>query len=219
MTSAPIRVAIVEDHPLYLELLTSALSGEEALEVVASVSGSTEARSLIQPGHVDVAILDIELADGNGVGLGVALRRADPGLGIILLSARDMLELVLGLPEPERRGWSYLSKSSSTTVSVLVDAIIKTASGQTVIDPELVERSQPRMGTAVSQLTKRQFQILRLVATGMSNQGIAERLDIASNSVVNHLSAIYQTLNIPEGQNARVSAVLEFLNDTARVSA
>lgn len=192
------------------------LSHVEGIEIVGQASGSSEARTLIEPGAVDVAILDIELSDGNGVGLGVTLRRADPRLGIILLSARDMLEFMLSLPEDDRRGWSYLSKSSTTSLSVLVDAIRKTAAGYTVIDPELALRSQPVAGTPVGRLTKRQFEVLRLVATGMSNQGIADRLNIASNSVVNHLSAIYQTLDIPEGQNARVSAVLEFLGDTAR---
>lgn len=216
MDNRLIRVAVVEDHELYRDLLVGSLANEDGIHVVGEASGSTDARTLIRPGTVDIAILDIELADGNGVGLGVTLRRADPQLGIILLSARDMLELMLSLPEEDRRGWSYLSKSSTTSFSVLVDAIRKTASGQTVIDPGLAVRSSPLPGTRVSRLTKRQFEILRLVATGMSNQGIADRLEIASNSVVNHLSAIYQTLEIPEGQNARVSAVIEFLSGTAR---
>ena len=55
-----------------------------------------------------------------------------------------------------------------------------------------------------------------MVARGLSNQSIADALDIAPNSVVNHLSAIYSTLGIPEGQNARVSATLEFLSNTQR---
>lgn len=216
MDTSPIRVAIVEDHQLYRDLLVGSLSGQDGIEVVGHASGSAEARRLITPGKVDVAILDIELADGNGVGLGLTLRRVDPNLGIVLLSARDVLELMLSIPEADRRGWSYLSKSSTTSLSVLINAIRQTAAGETVIDPGLTRRSKPRAGTPVSRLTKRQFEILRLVATGMSNQGIADQLKIASNSVVNHLSAIYQTLDIPEGQNARVSAVLEFLEDTAR---
>lgn len=211
-----IRVAIVEDHDLYRELLTTSLSATEGINIVGSFSGVAAAKSGLKPGTVDVAILDIELGDGNGVALGVKLRRADPHLGIVLLSARNMVELLLGLPEDVRSRWSYLSKTSVTSLETLVNTIRLTNDGETVIDPSLVARSSARRGTPVSTLTNRQFEILRMVARGMANQTIADELGIANNSVVNHLSAIYASLNIPEGQNARVSAVLEFLNDTSR---
>ena len=213
-----IRVAIVEDHVLYRDLLESSLKSAPGIELVASVSGSTEAKKLIVAGSVDVAILDIELADGNGIGLGVTLRRNDPNLGILLLSGRDMIELLLGLPEDQRHGWSYLSKSSSTSLETLLDVIRDTAAGKSVIDPALIDRSRARPGTPVGSLARRQFEILRMVARGLSNQAIADEIGIASNSVVNHLSSIYSALGIAEGSNARVSAVLEFLNDTARAS-
>lgn len=218
MNDSPIRVAIVEDHQLYRDLLKTALDGVPDINVVVSAAGSTHARLLILPGEVDVALLDIELADGNGIGLGVALRRADPDLKIVLISAQDVLEILTTLPAEDRKHWSYLSKTSSTSLSVLVDAIQKASRGESVIDGELLLRSKPRLGSPVGALTTRQFEILRLVATGLSNQGIAELLGIASNSVVNHLSAIYATLGIPEGNNSRVSAVLSFLNDTSRPS-
>jgi DNA-binding NarL/FixJ family response regulator len=149
----------------------------------------------------------------------VTLRRADPNLKIVLISAQDVLEILTTLPPEDRKHWSYLSKTSSTSLSVLVDTIQKASRGESVIDGELLLRSKPRLGSAVGALTPRQFEILRLVATGLSNQGIAELLGIASNSVVNHLSAIYATLGIPEGNNARVSSVLAFLNDTSRPAA
>ena len=219
MNDSPIRVAIVEDHQLYRDLLKSALDGVPDISVVVTAEGSTHARLLILPGEVDVAVLDIELLDGNGIGLGVALRRADPNLKIVLISAQDVLEILTTLPAEDRKYWSYLSKTSSTSLSVLVDTVQKAFRGESVIDGELLLRSKPRLGSAVGGLTPRQFEILRLVATGLSNQGIAELLRIASNSVVNHLSAIYSTLGIPEGNNARVSAVLAFLNDTSRAAA
>ena len=211
-----IRVAIVEDHDLYRELLTTSLTGIDGITVVGSYSSVAAAKDGLRPGDIDVALLDIELGDGNGVVLGVNLRRADPHLGIVLLSARDMVELLLGVPEDIRRGWSYLSKTSVTSLSTLVNTIRATSEGETVLDPTLVARSFARRGTPVSTLTNRQFEILRMVARGLANQTIADELGIANNSVVNHLSAIYASLNIPEGQNARVSAVLEFLNDTSR---
>jgi DNA-binding NarL/FixJ family response regulator len=101
-------------------------------------------------------------------------------------------------------------------LETLVRTIRATSNGETILDPALVARSLARRGTPVSKLTNRQFEILRMVARGLANQTIADELGIANNSVVNHLSAIYASLNIPEGRNARVSAVLEFLNDTSR---
>jgi len=216
---SPIRVAIVEDHHLYRDLLASALGDMPNIDVVETAEGSTHARLLIKPGEVDVALLDIELADGNGIGLGVALRRSDPDLKILLISAQDVLEIMTTLPEDDRKHWSYLSKTSSTSLSTLVETIEKAARGESVIDPQLLLRSKARSGTTVGSLTPRQFEILRLVATGLSNQSIAELLGIASNSVVNHLSAIYAALGIPEGNNARVSATLAFLSDTSRPAA
>jgi len=216
--TTPLRVAIVEDHVLYRDLLESTLSQVPGLRVDVCVAGSAEAKKAIQQGSIDVALLDVELADGNGIGLGVSLRRANPDLGIVLLSGRDMIELVLGLSENERHGWSYLSKTSSTSLDVLVDVIRKSAQGITVIDPVLVDRSRARSGTPVGSLTRRQFEILRLVARGLSNHAIADELGIAPNSVVNHLSSIYTALGVQDGANARVSAVLEFLNDTSRAT-
>ena len=209
---------MVEDHPLFLELLTNTLSDSSEIEIVATASGAQEAKKWFRPEELDVLILDIELSDGNGIGLGITLRRKNPDVGIVLLSDKDVLELVLGLPEEDRRGWSYLTKSSTKSIDVLIQAILLSAQGQTVIDSSLINRAQARPGTAISNLTNRQFEVLRSVARGESNQTIATNLGIAVNSVGNHLIAIYDTLGIPEGKNARVAAVLEFLQDTNRYS-
>lgn len=217
-TSKPIRVGIVEDHTLFLELMSAALSEVEDIEVVATADNVAEAKKWFDPSALDVVILDIELPDGNGVGLGITLRRSNPTLGVLLLSDRDMLELLLGLPTDVRAGWSYLTKGATKSMDALASAIRATASGQTIIDPVLVNRSQARTGTGVAALTNRQFEVIRAVARGDSNQTIADDLGIAVNSVGNHLIAIYDTLGIPDGKNARVAAVLEFLQDTTRPS-
>ena len=213
-----IRVGVVEDHPLFLELLTNALNESSEIEIVATASGAQEAKKWFKPEELDLLILDIELPDGNGIGLGITLRRQNPDVGILLLSDKDVLELVLSLPAEERRGWSYLTKSSTKSLDVLIQAIIQTAQGYTVVDPSLVNRAQARPGTPISKLTNRQFEVLRSVARGENNQTIANNLGIAVNSVGNHLISIYDTLGIPEGKNARVAAVLEFLQDTTRNS-
>jgi DNA-binding NarL/FixJ family response regulator len=134
-TAAPIRVAVVEDQQLFRDLLVSTLGESSEIEVVGKAGTVREARELIQPGTVDVVILDVELPDGNGLGLGISLKRQDPKLGIVTLSVLDLLEPYLGIPSEERGTWSYLSKSSAVSVDSLIDVIKRTASGESVIDP------------------------------------------------------------------------------------
>ncbi len=210
------RIALVDDQPLYLEMLSSVLGGHPNIELVLAAAGAAEARANLRPGMVDVAILDVDLADGNGVGLGISLRRADPNIGIMLLSSQDVMELLLDLPADVRRGWSYLSKTASLSTQSLVDAIEATARGETVLDGELVRRARPREGSLLAQLSKRQYEVLQLVAQGLSNTGVAEALEISARSVENHLNAIYTALEIPEGRNARVSAVLKLVEESSR---
>jgi len=212
--SSNLRIGIVEDHPIVLELLSGALGAIPGFTVTSTAQTVTEAKKWFRPGELDVLVLDIELPDGNGVGLGIQLRGAYPNLAIVLFSDLDMLELILGLPDEVRSGFSYLTKGATKSVDILAHVIRGAAAGEVVIDPTLADRSRPRVGSGVAALTSRQFQILRAVARGESNQGIATELGITVNSVGNHLIGIYDELGIPEGKNTRVGAVLKFLEDT-----
>lgn len=212
----PVRIALVDDQQLFREMLSSVLGAHPAVRITAVAEGAAQARELIRPGEVDVAILDVDLVDGNGVGLGVQLRRADDRLGIMLLSSQDVMELLLDLPLDVRRGWSYLSKTSSLSTETLVDAVLATARGETVLDAQLVARATPRSGSTVSRLSPRQFEVLQLVAQGYSNQGVAELLGLSPRSIENHLNLIYSVLELPEGHNSRVSAVLRLIEETNR---
>jgi DNA-binding NarL/FixJ family response regulator len=208
-----IRVALVDDNPMFLDMLAGTLDKDEHLSVVARASSVREARHILKPGMADVAVIDIELPDGNGVGLGLGFQQADPHLKIILLSAHSMLDVVWQLPGKIGEKWSYLSKTSSASVDDLLHAIVDTAHGRVVVDPALLPRNGS--GSAgVSRLTARQKQIMALVAEGFNNEAIAERLGLAEKSVVNHLTAIYQQLNIGDEKNSRVAATLIYLSES-----
>jgi DNA-binding NarL/FixJ family response regulator len=210
-----IRVGIVEDHRIFLELLSATLGSLPGIDVTAAAHSVAEAKKWFRPEELDVLLLDIELPDGNGVGLGVQMRTAHPHLAIVLLSDLDMLELILGLPPQIRSGFSYLTKGATQSVETLANVIRLASEGEVVIDPTLADRSRARPGTALARLTTRQFEVLRCVARGESNQGIAQMLGITVNSVGNHLIGIYDTLRIAEGSNSRVAAVLKFLEETS----
>lgn len=211
-----IRLGIVEDQPLFRSMLEFTLSSVEDVEVVAAVGTVREAEKALANGAVDVAILDIDLPDGNGISLGVVLRRKQPDLGILLLSAQNAMDLLLDLPSDVANGWSYLSKTSSTSTATLVDAIRASAEGRTTLDPALLDRMSPRIGTAVARLTDRQYTVLRLLAQGRSNAGIGEALTITEKSVQNHINAIYSALGIDAdpARNPRVTAALRLLEET-----
>ena len=172
----PIRLGIVEDQPLFRSMLEFTLASVAGIQVVAAVGTAREAEQRMTSGVVDVAILDIDLPDGNGIALGVILRRKQPDLGILLLSAQDSMDLLLDLPPDVRNGWSYLSKTSSTSTDTLVAAVRASAAGKTTLDSALIDRKKPRAGTAVARLTDRQYAVLRLLAQGRSNAGIASRI-------------------------------------------
>lgn len=197
-------------------MIVALLRAQDRVEVVHVADGAAMARASFTPGSIDVAILDVHLSDGNGLALGVSLCRRDPELGILLLSSHDVMELLLDLPDDVRRGWSYLSKNSTTSVDVLLRAIASTANGDSMIDPSLAEGAFPRAGSSISVLSDRQYEVLRHVASGLTNEGIGERLGISSRSVENHINAIYSTLSLPRTQNQRVSAVLRFIEETSR---
>ncbi len=216
MDSRSLRVGIVEDHPLFMELLAEGLERVDDLKVVATASHVAEAKKWMKPEELDVVILDVELPDGNGFGLGLQMRRQNPDLGIVMLSGRDVLELMHSLPREEFRGWSFLSKQSTKSLDYVASVIRATSRGETVIDRSFTDRSRAKAGTGVAALSPRQFEVLRAVARGQVNRSIADDLGIAANSVGNHLIAIYAILRIPRGKNARVAAVLEFLESTSR---
>jgi len=207
-----IRVALVDDNPMFLDMLAGTLNRNEHLSVVATASSVREAREVVKPGEVDVAVIDIELPDGNGVGLGLGFQNTDPSLKVVLLSAHSMLDVVWQLPGKIGEKWSYLSKTSSASIDDLTHAIVDSAYGRVVIDPALLPPAK-RVGAGLARLTNRQRQILALVAEGYNNEAIADRLGLAEKSVVNHLTAIYQHLDIGDEKNSRVAATLVYLNE------
>lgn len=218
-TPAPVRVALVEDDVMLRGLVRALLDAQPGLEVVAEADGQATALAAVPVGGTDVAVVDIELADGNGVALGRALQARDARVRVLLVSSHNLLPLVrsvsLGAPTP----WSYLSKRSVTRPGQLVRAVAAVAHGRVVIDPALVERSVPVADSPLARLSAAQFRVLQLVAEGQGNGAVADELGITPKAVEAHLTSIYRLLDLPAGANTRVGAVLAFLQHSARPGA
>jgi len=217
-SASVVRIGIVEDQPLFRSMLELTLGAEPGIQVVAAVGTVAEANRRLGPGTMDVVVMDIDLPDGNGISLGVTMRRKQPGLGILLLSAHDAMDLLLDLPADVATGWSYLSKTSSTSSDALAVAVRASARGETTLDPALLDRMTPRAGSDVAKLTDRQYSVLRHLAQGLSNVGIGTLLGITEKSVQNHINAIYAGLRIDAdpARNPRVSAALRLIEETGR---
>ena len=211
-----VRVAIVEDQPLYRQMLQSLLQTVPGFAVAAAAGSVAEAGELIDPLALDVALLDLHLPDGNGLDLGRALQQQNPSLGVMLLSSDDHMHVLLDLPESQHQRWSYLSKTASLSAQALVAAVRATAQGRPVLDRSLVERRNARANGRLAALSSRQQQILALLAEGLTNAAIAERLDLAHRSVENHVNAVYAALGLTGSaeHNPRVRAVRMFLAES-----
>lgn len=212
----PVRVAVAEDEALLSAFLVRLLDAQPHLDVVQTADSQSEALARFAPGQVDVALLDIELAEGNGVALGRALQARDPAVRILLLSAHNMLKLVQSVSDRAPTPWSYLSKRSSTVPGELVRAVAAVAQGDVVVDPALVRQSVPVTDSPLATLSAAQFRVLQLVAEGYANGPVAERLGITPKAVERHLTAIYRQLDLDTTVNPRVAAVLAFLQQTVR---
>lgn len=213
-----VKVLIVEDEPLFREMLEVTLNVDPELEVAGAFTSAEEVLSLLDDLHFDVATLDIQLPGSvNGYELGFKLRKIRPGIGIVLLSSYLEPAFLHSLRRRRQIGWSYLLKNANIGIATLRRAVKGAARGEIVIDPQIVEALHVRPESALSRLTSRELETLGLIAEGYSNGAIAERLVVTVKSVENMVNRIFHKLEI-DGSNAeiqpRVAAVLRYLQET-----
>jgi DNA-binding NarL/FixJ family response regulator len=221
---AQTKIAIVEDEPLFRGLLENHLRRHARLEVVGAYADGMSALASLPEIGPDVVTLDIEMPGRmDGIEVGLALRQRLPRLGIVILSNHADPRFLGALPRATTSGWSYLLKKSVSDIETLDRAVEGAASGTVMLDPAVVAAMRPKPGGPLTRLTPRQREIVDLLAQGLANAAIAEKLVLAEKSVENQLTAIYGELGIDRRAidptvHPRVSAVLTYLRES-RVSA
>ncbi|GAB2483373.1 LuxR C-terminal-related transcriptional regulator [Streptosporangium sandarakinum] len=209
------RVVIAEDNVLLssgLELLL----GSKGIDVAAVVPDQPGLMAAVAEHRPDLVIADVRLPPSfrdEGIKAAVALRAADPGLPVLVLSqyveklyARELLADGSG-------GVGYLLKDRVSRVSQFVEDLRRVAAGGTVMDPEVV--AQLMAGSGLETLTNREREVLSLMARGLGNAEIGEELVITDNAVHKHIGNIFAKLGlaVSDGGHRRVLAVLAFLNE------
>jgi two-component system, NarL family, nitrate/nitrite response regulator NarL len=200
-----VRVIVADDHPLYREGVVRALSASSSVEVVAEVGDGREALAEIQAKEPDVALLDYKLPGLDGVAITHAVSRDRLPTRVLLLSAFTESGLVYEALQTGAAG--YLAKEARR--EQIVDSVLACARGETIVPPELAEGlvSEIRMRAATDgpALTRRESEILRLIADGKSLPQIAKELFLALTTVKTHVQHLYDKLGVSD----RAAAVAE----------
>jgi DNA-binding NarL/FixJ family response regulator len=169
----------------------------------------------------EVAIVDIRMPPGNtddGLVAAQEIRRRHAEIGVLVLSHHLEAHYAMRLLEdvPERAG--YLLKERVSDVAVLADALRRIGEGECVVDPTIVSRlvARKRARGPLDELTERERDVLGLIAEGLSNKAIGERMYLSLKTVEAHISQIFLKLDLrhAEGQHRRVLAVLAYLRQS-----
>lgn len=210
------RVVVADDSMLTREGLVRLLT-EAGMEVVGQAADARSLLALVDQFHPDVAVVDIKMPPtftDEGLVAAASIRERYP-TGVLVLSQYLEAAYALRLLEDVPRRTGYLLKDRVADIAVLVDALRRIDEGETVIDPTIVTKllGRRRDDDPVDALSPRERDVLSLVAEGMSNAGVAERLHIAERTVETHVTAIFQKLGLTDDpvSHRRVRAVLTYL--------
>lgn len=220
-----LRVVLADDSLLVRDGLARILR-EQGVPIAALARSGVEAVTEVRRTRPDVVILDVRMPPSyttEGILAAESIRRDVPQTGILVLAQdaeRAHVERLLGRTG---RGIGYLLKDRVTQWNQLAEALVRVARGGTAIDPAVVEllldvRSRPT-ADRVSQLTDRERTVLALMAEGLTNRGIAERMTVGVRTVESHVQAVFTKLALKpdDTEHRRVAAVLEYLRVDALV--
>jgi DNA-binding NarL/FixJ family response regulator len=203
--SAPIRLLIVDDHPVVRNGLSGMFAGEPAFEVVGEAADGSEAVRRAKALSPDVILMDLRMPNMDGVSAIAALADAGVPARVLVLTTYDTDSDVLLAIEAGATG--YLLKDAPATE--LFRAVRAAANGEAVLSPAIATRLMGQMRTPTQDpISQRELEVLELIAGGHTNRDTAARLFISEATVKTHLTHIYAKL----GVNDRAAAVAAGFN-------
>ena len=210
-------IVLADDAVLLREGVRSLLE-DEGHTVLAAVGDGQQLLDEVRRHRPRVAIVDVRMPPTHtdeGLVAALAIKRELPEVGVLMLSQHVAREYATELLGAETTGIGYLLKDRITEIDGFLDAVRRVAEGGTVIDPAVVRAllRTPEQRRAVERLSPRELEVLEVMAEGLSNRGIAERLHLSVSTVEKAGSAIFDKLDLSgqEQGSRRVLAVLRFL--------
>ena len=211
------RVALADDAAVLREGLARLLA-EAGIEVTAQVGTADELLQAVDELQPDVVVVDIRMPptwSDEGLSVATEIHHRFPQVGVLVLSQYVEAEYALRLLDKEGERTGYLLKERVLDVQDLVAALERVAAGETVVDPALVSQllGRSREHNPLDELTQREREVISLMAEGLTDRGIAERLYLTHNTVETHIRHIIAKLGLPAtpADNRRVHAVLTYL--------
>jgi DNA-binding NarL/FixJ family response regulator len=214
MTGDPIRVVIVDDHPMFRMGLAAAIDEMDGIVLVGQAERADQVLELVADSGPDVLLLDVRLADASGLEVNRWLAERHPDVKVVMLTMSEDHDTAVTALRDGASG--YLVKGAGP--ERVEHAVRTVAAGDVVLDQSLVlgvtELAQTRRPTTTRpfpQLTQREYDILELVAEGLDNTSIARRLVLSPKTVRNHVSNIFAKIQAPDRPGAIVLAHREGL--------
>jgi DNA-binding NarL/FixJ family response regulator len=214
---APIRVLVGEDQPIVREGIVHVLA-DSGFEVVGTAGDARDLVRKAQSGRPDVVVTDIQMPPDHaddGLRAALEIRSALPGVGVLVLSQFLEDRYAFDLVADGAQGVGYLLKEKVGDLRVFTDAVRRVADGGSALDPDVVARlvGRRRRSSPLDSLTKRETEVLSLIAEGYSNAGVARELVVTVAAVERHVTSIFDKLGLQQSpdQHRRVLAVLNYL--------
>ncbi|WP_328609109.1 response regulator transcription factor [Amycolatopsis sp. NBC_00345] len=205
MTDTPIRLLLADDHPVVRAGLRAVLETEPGLVVVAEAATAEAAVARAAEGDIDVVLMDLQFGAGmNGAEATAAITARPGGPRVLVVTTYDTDADTL--PAIEAGATGYLLKDALP--EDLAAAVRTAAAGRTTLAPTVADRLMSRLRTPGTALTRREIEVLTLVAGGLSNQALASRLHLTEGTVKSHLARVYTKLGV-DSRTAAVAAATD----------
>ncbi|GAB4263206.1 MAG: response regulator transcription factor [Candidatus Promineifilaceae bacterium] len=207
----PIKVLICDDQAIIRDGLEMMLKLERDIDVIGKAEDGLEAVTLAEQLLPDLALMDLKMPGMTGVEATRQIQARFPQVKVLVLTTYDDDEWLFDAIRAGAAG--YLLKD--TPREKVVEAIRGTVAGKSFMDPAVTGRLLAQVSSQQAQpvspllgrLTEREVDVLRLIARGLSNGEIAERLHLSEGTVRNHVSAIFTKLDVPDRTNAAIVAI------------
>jgi len=205
----PIRILIADDHPVFRFGLRALLQAEPGMEVVGEVTTGSEAVAQAASLRPDVVLMDLNMPELNGIEATRKIVAENTAVGVLVITMFDD-DTVFAAMKAGARGYLLKGAEGEETLR----AIRAVANGEAIFSPAVAERvmayfargERPSPAPAFPELTEREREVLALIAQGLTNQAIADRLVLSQKTVRNHVSNIFSKLQVAGRAEAIIRA-------------